>query len=415
MNRRRDDNAMTIIVLGYFIRGPIGGLTWHHLQYVTGLAKLGHRVYFVEDSDDYPCCYDPSRGTVNEDPTYGLTYARESFDRAGLAECWAYHDAHAGEWKGPRAADIIALCAEADLVVDVSGVNPIRDWIAQIPRRALIDTDPAFLQVRHLANPQAHARASAHNVFFTFGENFGREDCGIPDDGFDWIPTRQPIDLDAWPALSPPAGQMRLTTVMQWDSYPAVEHRGLRFGMKSASFPPFEHLPRERSAKFEIALGGDTAPRAHLEALGWKLRNPLDVSRDPWTHQSYVQASSAEFAIAKHGYVVSNSGWFSERSACYLASGRPVIAQETGFSSWLVRDAGVVSFVTAEDALLAIDEVTANYAKHSRSARDIAQQYFGARGVLMRLVERAMSDAPAVTVRNAQIATEVPPQNVGQA
>jgi hypothetical protein len=381
---------LRVAVLGYIVRGPIGGMAWHHLQYVLGLARLGHDVQFVEDSDDYPGCYDPERGVVDECPAYGLRFAAAAFDRLGLSDCWAYHDAHAGRWAGPAAGSILDWLAGADLLLNVSGVNPLRPWLLRVPARALIDTDPAFVQVRHLTDPVARALAAAHTAFFTFGENIPAGRASVPDDGFPWRPTRQPVVLDAWPVTPPPTGG-RFTTVMQWDSYPAREFAGRRYGMKSESFGPYLDLPARCGRVFELALGSASAPRAMLRERGWELRDPLEVTRDPWTYQEYLRGSRAEFGIAKHGYVAGHTGWFSERSACYLASGRPVLVQDTGFTDWLSAVGGVVPFRTSEEAAAGAAEVTARYEFHAREARAVAAEYFDAGRVLERLTEQALS------------------------
>jgi hypothetical protein len=382
--------ALRIIVLGYLVRGPLGGLAWHHLQYVLGLAKLGHDVYFIEDSDDYPSCYDPSRGETGTDPSFGLAFAERAFSRLGLRERWAYHDAHRARWMGPCAERAQALCASADVVLNVSGVNPLRPWLTDVPTRVLIDTDPAFTQIRHLSDADARHAATGHTAFFTFGENVGLPGCTIPDDGFPWRPTRQPIVLDAWYA-SPGPVDGHFTTVMQWDSYASREHHGRPYGMKSRSFEPFVDLPSRVAARLEIALGSPSAPRVELAAAGWSIRDPLEVTRDPWTYRAYLRASKAEFAVAKHGYVVSTSGWFSERTACYLASGRPAVVQDTGFSRWLPTGAGILAFDTLAEAVSGIEAVAADYASHCRAAREIAATYFGSGAVLTELLERAIA------------------------
>lgn len=390
-------SRLRIAVLGYVIRGPLGGLAWHHLQYVLGLDRLGHDVLFYEDSDDYPACYDPVRNVTDCDPSYGLRFATAAFARLGLGERWAYHDAHAGSWHGPAAARALDFARGSDLLIDISGVNPLRPWHLAIPARALIDTDPAFTQIRHVTDPAALERARAHTAFFTFGENLPRGVALIPADDLPWQATRQPVVLDAWPVTpGRPAG--KFTTVMQWDSYPAIEHGGRRYGMKSESFRAVMDLPRRTTqAAFELAVGSPSAPRAALRRRGWSVRDPRRPTRDPWAYQRYIQRSKAEFGVAKHGYVVSRSGWFSERSAAYLASGRPVLVEDTGFTTWLPAGSGVVAFRTPEEALAGVEAVTRDYAAHCRAAREIAAGYFDARLVLGALVERALHAERPVT------------------
>ena len=380
-------NKLRIVVLGYIVRGPLGGMAWHHLQYALGLAQLGHDVYFVEDSDDYPACYDPSRHVTDTDPTYGLRFAANTFARVGLGDHWAYFDAHASRWYGPCAERILGVCATADLVLNVSGVNPLRPWLADIAVRILIDTDPVFTQIRHLTDPAARSQSLKHTAFFSFGESIENGSSSIPRDGFPWRATRQPIVLDAW-RVTPGPSHGRFTTVMVWDSYEAREHDGVNHGMKSASFGPYMDIPQKAGSPFEIAAGGRTLPRELLQKHGWILSNPLEATRDPWTYQAFIRRSKAEFSVAKHGYVVSRSGWFSERSAAYLASGRPVVTQDTGFSSWLPVGAGVLSFTTPDEALAAIEDVETRYEFHCRAAREVAVEYFDARKVLPQLVEQ---------------------------
>jgi hypothetical protein len=370
-----------ILVLGYLVRGPLGGLAWHHLQYVLGLARLGHDVHFLEDSDDYPSCYDPSRDVVDSDPSYGLSFTAHAFDTLGLPDRWAYYDAHTSRWLGPAASHALEICASAEVVLNVSGVNPLRPWLARVPRRVFIDTDPAFTQIRHLTDPAARARALAHTTFFTFAQNLAE----VPGDGIAWQPTRQPIVLDAWPVTPGPRGG-RFATVMQWDSYRAREYDGRRYGMKSDSFAPYIDLPARAGSRFELALGSATAPREMLEAKGWLLRDPRPPTRDPWTYQRYIRESKGEWSVAKHGYVITNSGWFSERSAAWLASGRPVVTQDTGFSRWLPTGAGLLSFTTAEEALAAIEEIDRRYEDHCQAAREIAATHFDSDTVLAELL-----------------------------
>jgi hypothetical protein len=383
----RSSGSLRIIVLGYVVRGPMGGLAWHHLHYVVGLSRLGHEVIFIEDSDDYPSCYDPSRHVTSTDPSYGLTFIATAFQRLGLPPAWGFFDAHAGVWHGPAASDGIDILKSADLLLDVSGVNPIRPWMLDIPHRVLIDTDPAFTQISHLRDETALSRAVQHTAFFSFGENIERGTASVPDDGFTWQATRQPVVLDLWPAMPPqPSGMF--TTVMQWESYKEREHDGAVYGMKSKSFLDYLDLPRLTGQAFELALGSPDAPRDLLADKGWRLENPLDIAEDPWTYQRYIQASKAEFTVAKQAYAMTNSGWFSERSANYLASARPVVTQDTGFDGIFPTGRGLLSFRTCDEAVASIAEINARYFEHCQAARELAAAYFDSNLVLSDLLTR---------------------------
>jgi hypothetical protein len=387
---------LRIVVAGYVVRCPLGGMAWHHIQYVLGLTRLGHEVTFVEDSDDVPwSCYDPVRGVTDEDPTYGLAFTGRVMRQLGL-HAWAYHDAHRSRWHGPAAARIARRCADADLLLDLGLVNPPRPWTDRIPFGVAVDTDPVFNQIRHLTDPAQRARAERHDVHFTFAEGIGL-DASLPDDGFRWKPTRQPVVLDCWP-VRPPPRSAALTTVLQWESYPALEHGGRSFGMKSRSFRAFFGLPRRTRVPFELALGSPAAPRSQLEAEGWRLRNPLVATATPWTYRRYLRGSLGEFTVAKHGYVEARTGWFSERSANYLASGRPVVAQDTGFSRVLPTGEGLLGFSTPDEAVAAIEDVAARPALHGRRARELAAGHFDAGAVLTRLLEDAYAARPSGAV-----------------
>lgn len=388
-----DPGRLRVVVLGYVVRGPIGGLTWHHLQYVLGLAQLGHDVWFLEDSGDDPGCYEPTTYAMTTDATYGLRYAGEVFERAGVGDRWAYHDRHGGGWAGPAAAVAEEVIASADVVVNVSGVNPIDDRLLEVPCRVLLDTDPVFTQVRHRRDPAAAAQAARHTAFLSFAGNLGMPGCTVPDDGLPWRCTRQPVVLDAWPVTPPPRPpEGRFTTVMQWASYAEVTDGGRSFGVKAQSFDVVADLPSMTPAPLELCLGSAGAPRDELARRGWIVRDPGPVSEDPWRFQRYLQESLAEFSVAKHGYVVSGSGWFSERTCGYLASGRPAVVQDTGWSSWLEPGLGVLSFCDVGEAVAAVDDVLARPAVHAGAARDVAEA-FDARRVLTALLEDAHASA----------------------
>lgn len=392
IHHRISTQHLRIIVLGYVVRGPLGGMVWSNLQFLMGIRKLGHDVYFVEDSDDYPSCYDPSRHVTDTDPSYGLDFAGRIFSRIGMGERWAYYDAHTASWLGPCAGKIIEICHDADVVLNLCGVNPLRPWLMNAPVRVFIDEDPAFTQISHNVNSDKRHRALQHNAFFSFAENIGQAQCSVPTDGLPWRPMRQPLVLDSiLPSPGKPNG--RFTTVMQWDSYPSREFKGVKYGMKSDSFSPFIDLPSKTGSLFELAVGGPTAPLNLLREKGWHPLDPLTPTRDPWLYQAYIEQSKAEFSIAKEAYVATGSGWFSERSVTYLATGRPVVVQETGFSDWLEAGTGVVSFRNPEEAIAALEDVNSRYSVHCCAAREVAEEYFDSSKILPKLLDEAISSS----------------------
>jgi len=395
-------DRLRIVVLGYVVRCPIGGMAWHYMQYAIGLAELGHDVWFVEDSgDDTWACYNPATGVNGPDPAYGLRFASEALACVGFGDRWAYHDALLGRWHGPAADVVLEVCRSADIVINISHANVLRPWLSDAPVRVLIDTDPVFTQLRHLGDADRLRRAREHNAFFTFGENFGRS-SSCPDDGLPWRPTRQPIALDKWRVV---AGEVLrpFTTVMQWEGYPSIEHAGVRYGMKADSFDPFMDLPARTEEDLEMAVGGHSTPRKVLRRHGWKLRSPLGPTRDPWTYQRYIRRSKGEFSVAKEGYVATRSGWFSERTAAYLASGRPAVVQDTGFTDWLDAGRGVIAFSSPEEAAAGLRTVGETYERHCSAAREIAEEYFDARKVLATLIESAMTNSNKVAIASGGV------------
>lgn len=378
---------MRIVILGYIVRGPLGGLAWHHLQYVIGLESLGHEVLFVEDSDDYVSCYNPLTDQMTGDPQYGLNFIQEVFASTGIRASWAYHDSARKVWYGMPSSFVEQYCSTSDLLISLSGVNPWHPYFIDVPVRVLIDTDPCFYQVRNLTEPAFRKRSVHFTHFFSFGENLGQDSCLVPDDELPWMPTRQPVVCSHW-KLTTGNLNSKWTTVMQFDSYESREYKGIRYGMKSASFPEFLHLPELTGEPFELALSGEAVHKKRLTQAGWNLSDPLFVSRSPESYQQYIRQSKAEWSVAKQGYVVSDSGWFSERSACYLASGRPVLVQDTGFTKQIETGSGLLAFRNLAECRAGIESINSHYDQHCNWAREIAESYFDHRKVLSRLLDQ---------------------------
>lgn len=373
-------------MLGYIVRGPLGGLVWHHFQYAYGLHLMGHDVLFVEDSEEYAACYNPATFQMTADPTYGLTFIRSVFSRYHLDNNWAYFDFHSNQWYGRSLKDVLAFLTTADVLLNISGINPLREWVKNIPKKVFIDTDPVFTQIRHLKDKNAWHLAAEHDVFLTYGENYGKPGCSIPNDGFLWKPTRQPVVMDLWKAGNR-LSNSRWTTVIQWDSYKTAEWEGRSFGMKSQSFAPYIDLPKRLDEVFELALGSDSAPKDELKKSGWLIVDPLFITRTPESYQQYIMQSKGEWSVAKHAYVMTKSGWFSERSAVYLASGKPVVVQDTGFSRNMNTGEGLLKFDSPEDLTEIFENINENYDFHCKRAAEVCKDYFDHYSVLSGLIQ----------------------------
>jgi hypothetical protein len=236
--------------------------------------------------------------------------------------------------------------------------------------------------------------AKNYTAYVSFGENICRGTSSVPDDGFNWQATRPPIVLSAW-QVTPGRAEGKYSTVMKWESYDGGEFAGVQYKMKSDAFLPYMDLPQKTDVKLELVASGGSTPTSKLSNYGWSLQDPLKITKDLWTYQHYIAESKAEFSVAKHGYVVSHSGWLSDRSGAYLASGRPVLVQETGFSDWLETGAGLLAFSSPDEALAGLEEINSHYKFHCKAAREISEEYFDARKILTRLIELSFQSQEA--------------------
>ena len=387
--------GLRIVVSGLIAQYPLGGVTWDYLQYPLGLSRLGHDVYYFEDTGQWP--YNPLEEGVAKSCDFNVRYLKDCLERFGLSGRWAYRFPWESRWFGMPDRDRDEVIATADLLINVSGSLAHPGEYRRIPRMAYIDSDPVFTQLK-LARGQEDFRriVDLHDAHFSFGENLSP---AVPETGHRWQPTRQPVVLDEW-RTSDQSRQV-FTTVMNWTSYKAIEFQGQSYGQKDTEFERFFDLPQSvPDASFEVAVNaGKTrrTPRGLLARKGWKVVDPSVVCPDLDSYRSYIQASFAEWSVAKGGYVKGAPGWFSCRSACYLAAGRPVVVQDTGFGGVLPVGEGIVPFQTPAEAAAGVRDVQARYGVHARAATDIAREYFDARSVLESLLERAFPPArPAV-------------------
>jgi len=368
---------------------PVGGVFWDYAQYAMGLERLGFEVYYLEDTGWE--AYDPATGSYGTDYTYGVTFLKESLETLSrtLLDRWHVRGMD-GTIYGMTEIEMIEVVAEADLFLNVSGSCLLRDAYLLSRRKAIIDTDPGWNHFVNYpnwdANPgwQESHGFRAHDYFFTYAERIGQSDCVLPDFGLDWRPTRPPVVLDYW--QSAPPGET-WTTVMTWDNFRRpIDFGGRTYGTKELEFVKVEALPRDVRSMMEIAVGGATAPRDRLRSAGWSVIEAKDVSRTAETYRTYIEQSRGECSVAKNVYVATKSGWFSCRSVCYLAAGRPVVVQDTGFSEFLPVGDGLLAFATLDDAVERIAAVEADYAAHSAAAREVARSAFASDRVLGELL-----------------------------
>jgi hypothetical protein len=379
-----------IVVLHFVAQMPLAGIAWQALHYLLALEQLGYEAWYVEDHGANP--YDPRANSVTMDCRYNLAHLRRVMERYGFGERWSYWDAINDVRHGLSGERVRLLLAEADGLLNVCGATRLREEHLVCPIRIMIDTDPGYEQIKYAqADPAARAYLEAHTHFFTYGENLGAADCPIPLAGLPWLPTRPPVDPAQWPAPDgvPPC----FTTVATWENKGKnIEFAGERYcWSKHVNFERFVDLPRHRPQTcFRLALlPPDAAVRGRLNAAGWDLVDPRPVSADTSGYRAFIAGSRGEFTVAKDIYVRPNSGWFSDRSVCYLAAGRPVVTMRTGFGKFYPTGHGLFDYATLGEALCAIDEIAADYARHSRAARALACEYFAADRVVAALLAAA--------------------------
>jgi hypothetical protein len=364
-----------------------GGASWAVLQYVAGLVELGHEVVLVE----------PVAAEALEPAGEVVRYFRSLPFLEGRAALLA-RDGE--ETVGLPYAQLLEFAREADLLLNVSGMLRDERLLEAAPVRAFLDLDPGFNQLWQATGTEMGFDRHTHCV--TVGVRIGAEDCPIPTLGRHWIKTLPPVALSHWPPAEDPPRRDAFTSVGHWRSYGSIEHGGIRYGQRAHALRGLFELPRRSGARFELALGihpDEVDDLRQLRENGWVLLDPYEVTGNPADYAAFVRGSKGELGVAKSGYVNSRSGWFSDRSAVYLASGRPVVAQDTRFDEVLPVGEGLLAFGDAEEAAGAIAEVESDPGRHARAAREIAEEHFDARKVLPRLLEQLAVPEPREAAR----------------
>ena len=366
--------SLRIVVSGMLAGVPgQGGAAWAVLQYVLGLRRLGHDVVFVEPAA-------PAAAT--------LAYFDDVVARFGLDGRAALLHPATGACSAIARERLLELAAGADLLLNISGLLADEELLDRIAVRAFVDLDPAFTQLWNAADG-IDMGFDRHNRFVTIGGRIGSDGCTVPTCGRDWITTLQPVVLEHWPVAADVEHEA-LTTVGHWRAYGSIEHGGVHYGQKAHSLRPLLELPRRSGARFALALGIHRDEERDLAALhghDWELLDPDLVARSPDAYARFVRGSWAEFGLAKSGYAASKCGWFSDRSICYLASGRPVLALDTGFGADVPTGEGVLAFATVDEAQAGVEALRGGYERHRRAARSLAEDVFDSDRVLARLLE----------------------------
>jgi hypothetical protein len=381
----------TIIVAGPLANKPLnGGEAWVRLNWLLGLRRLGYDVCLAEEIAPENCV-DGAGVRTDFASSANRAYFEAVTAEFGLADSASLICTGTREAAGLGYDELLDRATDAELVINVSGHLRLRELLARPRLRAYVDMDPGFTQAWHASGAQG-LRLADHDRYLTVGANLGRPECPIPTGGLDWVPMAPPVVLEEWPAVGPAPSPGRFTTLATWrNPYGPVEIDGEVRSLKHHEFRKVLELPgRVPATPFEIALDIHPADANDLEALhshGWRIADPHLVAAAPRTYREYIQGSAAEFSVAQGVYVSTRSGWFSDRTACYLASGRPALVQDTGFDRSYPAGEGLLAFTDLDGAVEGARRIAADYEGHSAAARAVAERHFDSDLVLGRLLD----------------------------
>lgn len=383
-----------LVVMGFMGSCPVAGVIWQHIHYIVGLQRLGHDVYYIEDSARHP--YDPEKIEISLGYDYAARLLERLAVRFGFERRWSFCARFLPNYPtaGLPLARIRQLYRDADAVLNVCGAQEMNEDLLATDRLLYVESDPGVEQIKvDQGNRSTIEYLRRHHALFTFGENVPTAQFPVPKHAFQWLATRQPVVLDFWRTDRRPAPTASFTSIANWNTsgLKDITWRGDKYlWSKSREFLRFVSAPRRAGETFELASGvKESATRARFQRNDWRLLDPTRLSDNYEQYRTYVRRSKAEFTVAKDQYVRLRTGWFSDRSACYLAAGRPVIMQDTGFTKHYGGDAGLFAFSSLGEIAEAVKMINADYAHHARAARAIAREFFDSGKVLSSLLERA--------------------------
>lgn len=390
-----------VIVGSYMFRYPLGGMLSWVIQYLTGLSRLGHDVYFVEKYGYDNACFDPQKMTFGDDCTYGIRIVSRLLKEIGLGDKWCFVE-KGNQYHGLSQRAINAVFAGADLFVDMGTHGSWEEESKRADARVWIDGEPGYTQIKLYDRAMQGIPMPVFDQYFTNGMNIGIPGNPAPTKGVEWKRLFHPVDTRIFSPISVQRSSV-YTTVMNWQSHAPITYLGRSYGQKDIEFEKFLSLPGLCQRTMEIAVSGKFVPHEKLRSNGWSIKSGLEVTRSFDSFRQYVQASRGEFSVCKNVFVDMQTGWFSDKSAAFLASGRPVILQDTGFSKHLPTGLGLFGVNNAEEAKSAIDSIESSYATHSRAARELAMSFFETTSVMKNFMEQAAHAPEEIVSENHHV------------
>jgi hypothetical protein len=377
---------MARIILGsYVFRYPLGGMISWAMQYLNGLIELGHDVYFVEKYGYDNSCYNPVTKEMSDDCSYGIEVVSNVMNRFGMKDRWCF--VSKGEnYFGIQKNRIEEIFSTADLFIDMGSHGSWNDEAQKCQMRVLIDGEPAFTQIKWSNKIDAGSPVPTYDRYYSNGQNIGKTGNPAPSLGLNWGHLYSPISCSSVKVNSPPSGAP-YSTVMNWKSHAMIEYKGKQFGQKDIEFARFIDLPQKVGVPMEVAVSGEDIPENLLRENKWRLADAQAVTISYHSFNEYIQNCRGEFSVCKNIFVQNKTGWFSDKSAAFLASGRPVILQDTGFSEYLPTGDGLFAVENSAEAAEAIEEIESDYEYHSSQAREIAIEYLDAKKVMGKFLE----------------------------
>ena len=379
-----------VVVLGLMGQYPLGGMAWQVIHHVLGFERLGVRCYYVENSGAPP--YSPRLQSVTDSAAENVRFLADTFARHGLADRWVYWDSLTDQWPGLGKAKAEELLREADVIVNLCGAS--RPDPAEKRKGCLvyIETDPVLEQIK-VAQGNAESRIflDTHDLLFTYGVRIGDPDCRVPSGGIPWRKTHPPVIVDLWRSPPAPRAPWRTIATYRNTGKDVVLNGRTYLWSKHPNFERVMDLPKRTSETLEVALvtAGESEVCQRFLDNGWKLEDPVAISSDPEIYRAWIQAARGEFSVEKQDQTELKVGWFSDRSVCFLAAGRPCVLQDTGVDARVPVGEGLLAWSTPEEALDCLERVSRDYERHCAAALRVAREYFEASVLLPPILEAA--------------------------